>query len=75
MEFRTINGERIRKQRGQRTVREVAAASGGAFSHASLCCWEAGDHKPREENIGPLLRALGCGYEDITVEVDLGISR
>lgn len=75
MELRIVNGDRIRQKRGDRSVREVAAASNGAFTHGALCGWESGDYRPKQDNLIPLLNALGCSYEDITEVVELGLEK
>lgn len=69
--LRTIKGEKIRKMRGERSLRAIAAASNGVFSDISLLGWEKEDYEPRKEKIPVLLRVLGCDYEDITEAVEL----
>jgi hypothetical protein len=73
--FRVIKGEKIKQVRGGRSLREVAAASNGAFSDVSLYEWEKYDpkgkgkengYKPKDDKIPALLTALGCSYEDIS---------
>lgn len=73
--FRVIKGEKIKKQRGARSLREVAKASNGAFSDVSLYEWEkygsGGGYKPKDEKIPALLMALGCSYEDISEPLEV----
>ena len=66
MQFRIIKGDKIRKQRGGRSLREVAEASGFAFTFGSLDQWERGECRPRIENVPHLLKALECDYEAIS---------
>ena len=75
MELRIVNGDRIRQKRGERTVREIAKASNGAFTHGALCGWERGTYIPKNDKLIPLVNALGCSYEDITEVVELGLEK
>lgn len=72
--FRIIKGELIRKKRGERSLREVAAASNGAFSDVSLYEWEKGSYKPKVEKVPALLAALNCGYEEISEPVEIALN-
>jgi hypothetical protein len=69
--FRVIKGEKIKRMRGTRSLREVAAASNGAFTNAALSEWESGNYKPKDSNVPALLVALGCSYEDISEPVEV----
>jgi hypothetical protein len=80
--FRVIKGELIKKQRGERSLREVAKASDGAFSDVSLYEWEKYDpkekkagYKPKDDKVPALLRALGCSYEDITEPAEVALQQ
>lgn len=70
MEYTIVSGERIKELRGDRTLREMSALSGKAFSPAALLKWERGK-QPKKENLLHLLNALGCSYEDIAISVAL----
>jgi hypothetical protein len=78
--FRVIKGEKIKKARGGRSLREVARASNGAFSDAALLAWETYDwqqshgkkaYRPTDDKIPALLIALGCSYEDISEPIEV----
>lgn len=75
MELRIISGDRIRQKRGERSAREVADASNGAFTHSSLIFWENNKYKPGQTKLVPLINALGCSYEDITEVVSIGLEK
>lgn len=66
-----IDGKKVKEIRGERSLQDIADASGKAFSDVALLKWERGSMQPRKKNIKPLLDALGCSLEDITEEVDL----
>lgn len=70
--YREIKGSLIRHQRGSRSLKFVASLSDNHFSDVSLLMWENEKWKPRPKNIPHLLKALGCRYEDISADVDLG---
>lgn len=81
--FRVIKGEKIKKARGNRSLREVAEAAGHAFTDAALCSWEKYDwqkaqgktaYKPTDDKIPALLAALGCSYEDISEPVEIALN-
>ena len=61
-----IDGEKLKRARGQRTRREIVEASGGAFTEPQLHAWESGEYRPRAERVPALLRALRVNFEDIT---------
>lgn len=69
--FRVINGNKIKNQRGNRSLKSIALASGNCFTDVALSEWENGKYKPKDANIPALLTALGCQYEDISDAVDL----
>lgn len=69
--YREIKGYLIKQQRGKRSLQAVADASGNAFSDVTLRAWEREEWKPSKENLGHLLKALECGYDDISEPVDL----
>lgn len=66
MGFRIINGDKIRERRGNRSLREIAAAANGAFTYSALYQWEKDGIRPVDENVPILLDILGCKYEDIS---------
>lgn len=68
MEFRIINGEKIKEQRKQKglSLRQVAALSDYAFTHAAYRRWEEGDTYPTREKIPILMSIFNCQYEDIS---------
>lgn len=72
--FRVIKGEKIKQKRGERSLREVAAASNGAFSDVSLYEWEKDSYKPKDDKIPALLTALNCSYEEISEPVEIALS-
>jgi hypothetical protein len=69
--FRKINGKLLKKQRGTRSLQEIADLSDGQFTKAALAFWERGIYKPNEDNTKALLRILGCSYEDISEPVEV----
>jgi transcriptional regulator with XRE-family HTH domain len=69
--FRVIKGQKIKEQRGKRSLREIAAVSNNAFTDVALLEWENGSYKPKDSKIPALLRALNCTYEDISEEVEV----
>lgn len=71
MEYSIISGELVKRQRGDRSLREVAKTSGHAFSAAALFKWEKGKAQPRKQQLENLLSALGCSYNDIAVPMAL----
>lgn len=64
--FRVIKGNKIKQTRGERSLREIASASNGAFSDVSLYEWEKESYRPSEQKIPALLAALNCQFEDIS---------
>lgn len=72
--FRVINGKKIKTQRGNRSLREIAEASGKLFTDAALSEWENGAYKPKDDKIPALLKALGCSFEDISEPVDVSLT-
>jgi len=66
MEFRIIQGSKIRTQRGGRSLREVAAAANHAFTYSALRQWELGDCRPGDDKVPILLKALKCDFKDIS---------
>lgn len=68
MEFRIINGEKIKEQRLRKglSLRQVAALSGNAFTHAAYRRWETGKIRPTDEKIPILMSIFNCQYEDIS---------
>ncbi len=66
--FRVINGSKIKKQRGKRSLAEIATASGNKFTDVALLSWEKEEYKPKDDKVPFLLSALGCSYEDISEE-------
>lgn len=71
MSFRRIIPAKIKAARGTRSLREVAARSGGAFTFGALWQWENDGVKPTDDNVIQLLQALGCQYEDISEPVQI----
>ena len=73
--FRIIKGEKIKQQRGNRSLRAISEAAGRKFTDAALSEWESGNYKPKDDKIPALLEALGCSYEDISEPADLSLSK
>jgi transcriptional regulator with XRE-family HTH domain len=71
MECTKIKGDKIRKKRGNRSIRDVVKDANRAFTPASLSNWERGAYQPTFEKLPHLLAALGCSYEDIAEPVPL----
>lgn len=66
MSFNVVDPEKITNVRGNRSLRQIAAKSNGAFGAAALLGWERGIWKPKPQNIQSLLEALDCNFEDIS---------
>lgn len=73
MEYRVINGHKIREQRGSRSIRDVVKAQPNQFSVGALHKWETGKCRPTDEKLPYLLAALGCDYEDISEPKSLAL--
>lgn len=76
MEFRIIKGNKIREQRGIRSLREIACQSWliatnpkNAFTYSALRQWERGEFRPGDDKVPVLLAALGCKFDDISEPV------
>lgn len=74
MDYRIIKGDKIKEQRGGRSVRDIAREADGRFCIAALSKWERGVCQPTLEKLPYLLKALGCGYEDISEPVSLALN-
>lgn len=61
-----INGKKLKKLRGKRSLAQVAEASGGAFTDAALLNWENETRNPKEESIKALMRVYECSVDDIS---------
>lgn len=68
-DIRVIDAKKLKRARGERTLKEVADASGGKFSVQQLSAWEAGSYKPRPGLLPVLVAALGVAWVDISSEV------
>lgn len=55
--------------RGGRSQADIVEASEEAFTEASLSAWELNKWRPRDEHVIALCKALGCEWEDISVEI------
>lgn len=75
MEFRIIDGNKIKEQRGTRSLREIAAAANKEFSYSAIYQWEKGDATPIDEHVPILLEALGCGFEDISTPASKAVKK
>ena len=51
--------------RGQRTLREIADATGGKLSAQQLSAYEHGRYRPKPESLATLLAALGVDFETV----------
>lgn len=69
MGLRKISGPLIKQQRGKRTIEDIIQAAGNKFTKGAMSAWENDKYLPEDANIIALCRALGCEYEDISVEV------
>ena len=71
--FREIKPELILKQRAKvaRSLTEVATVGGPPLTRMMVHNYEKGKNEVSRDNLAPLLRGLGCTYEDISVEVKL----
>lgn len=75
MEFRIIKGEKIRAKRGTRSLRDIEAAAGNAFTYSALRQWEQGDFRPGDDKVPILLAALGCDFEDISEPASIALAK
>lgn len=75
MEFRIIDGRKIKEQRGTRSLRSIAAAADKKFSYSAIYQWENGDTTPKDDHVPILLQALGCGFEDISTPASMVIKK
>jgi ribosome-binding protein aMBF1 (putative translation factor) len=66
-----INGKKLKKQRGGRSLSEISELADRAFSDVALLKWEGGKMQPKEDNIKALLKVFGCRLEDIADPLQL----
>ena len=75
MEFRVIDGNKIKKQRGGRSLREVSAAANNKLSYTAIYQWEKGEATPTDKHVPILLEVLGCGFEDISTPASVALKK
>jgi hypothetical protein len=68
-----INGEKLKKLRGERSLAEVVAESGGAFSDVALMYWEGEERQPKKDSIKALMRVYNCKLEDIAEPMEIAV--
>jgi transcriptional regulator with XRE-family HTH domain len=61
-EVMVLDPQKLRQARGQRTLEEVAAATGNVFSMQQISGYEKGKYRPRPEKLPILLKALGVEF-------------
>lgn len=66
------DGDKIKKARGTRSRREIAAASGGQFTEQALLFWENKKFTPKPEHWFPLASALGVSLVEISTPLSTG---
>lgn len=66
-----INGEKLKKLRGDRSLANIVEASNGAFSDVALLYWEEGKRQPKEGSIKTLMRVYNCKLEDIAEPMEV----
>lgn len=64
-DFLILDPDKLRKARGNRSLRAISEATGGKIHHQSLSQWEQGKFRPRPENLRLLLDVLGVGFDQV----------
>lgn len=64
-DFLILDPDKLRKARGNRSLRAISEATGGKIRHQSISQWEQGEFRPRPENLKLLLDALGVGFDQV----------
>lgn len=63
--------EKIRKQRGSRTRREIVEPVSDHLTQQDLFLYEQGKVKPSLDKLPFLLKGLGCSFNDIVDQIDV----
>jgi transcriptional regulator with XRE-family HTH domain len=71
-----IDPKKLRAARGNRTLDEICAATGGVFCPQQLSGYEKGKNRPKLEKLPVLLKALGVTYGQVSslISVEISIS-
>jgi len=73
--YRKISGQKIKEQRGNRSMLDIVREADNKFTRPALSYWEADKRTPSLELLPYLLKGLGCEFEDITESVDLSYEK
>lgn len=69
LEYRILDGEKLRQARGGRTLAEVCEASGNYFSEQRLSVYERGLFFPKPYDVPRLLTAYGVAWAQVSSPV------
>lgn len=69
LEYRILDGEKLRQVRGGRTLAEVCEASGNYFSEQRLSLYERRAFFPKPLDVPRLLAAYGVTWEQASSPV------
>ena len=64
-----LDPTKLRQARGDRTLRDVVAATAGRISIQQLHAYETGQYRPKPENLPVLLEALGVDFDQVATTI------
>jgi len=74
LEYRILDGKKLRAARGDRALPEIRLASGNYFSEQRLSYYETGKFFPKPFDVPRLLLAYGVEWADVSSPVELEIA-